>query len=186
MEAGTRTREAVRKIVERTDLDRFTEHVLDAFWDRPEYRRLPAAARGRARLGPLEHRPRGALAGGGRAPDAVGPGALSRAGARPRHRRHARRRGARELPPRRALRLGRAARRGARRRARGAPRERRPPLRVRGPRVAAVLGHLRVHETTGDRVRRGAARPGAAPAGVLGRGAGRARTTRWPSGSATS
>ncbi len=39
MEAGTRTREAVRKIVERTDLDRFTEHVLDAFWDRPEYRR---------------------------------------------------------------------------------------------------------------------------------------------------
>ena len=39
MEAGARTREAVRKIVERTDLDRFTEQVLDAFWDRPEYRR---------------------------------------------------------------------------------------------------------------------------------------------------
>jgi hypothetical protein len=39
VEAGARTREAVRKIVERTDLDRFTEQVLDAFWDRPEYRR---------------------------------------------------------------------------------------------------------------------------------------------------
>jgi hypothetical protein len=31
-------REAVRRIIERTDLDVFTERVLDTFWDRPEYR----------------------------------------------------------------------------------------------------------------------------------------------------
>ena len=40
MEAGARTRDAVRRIVERTDLDRFTEGILDSFWDRPEYRRF--------------------------------------------------------------------------------------------------------------------------------------------------
>jgi hypothetical protein len=30
--------EAIRRIVERSDLDAFTERVLDSFWDRPEYR----------------------------------------------------------------------------------------------------------------------------------------------------
>lgn len=40
MEAASRTRDAVRRIVERTDLDRFTEGILDSFWDRPEYRRF--------------------------------------------------------------------------------------------------------------------------------------------------
>ena len=40
MEAGARTRDAIRRIVERTDLDRFTEGILDSFWDRPEYRRF--------------------------------------------------------------------------------------------------------------------------------------------------
>ncbi len=40
VEAGARTRDAIRRIVERTDLDRFTEGILDSFWDRPEYRRF--------------------------------------------------------------------------------------------------------------------------------------------------
>ena len=40
MEAADRTREAIRRIVERTDLDRFTDGILDSFWDRPEYRRF--------------------------------------------------------------------------------------------------------------------------------------------------
>jgi PucR C-terminal helix-turn-helix domain len=31
--------EAIRRIVERSDLDEFTERVLDSFWDRPEYER---------------------------------------------------------------------------------------------------------------------------------------------------
>ena len=40
MHNSTRPRDAVRQIVERTDLDRFTERILDSFWDRPEYRRF--------------------------------------------------------------------------------------------------------------------------------------------------
>ncbi|MBN1528704.1 MAG: helix-turn-helix domain-containing protein [Thermoleophilaceae bacterium] len=32
------SRDVIRRIVERTDLDRFTERILDSFWDRPEYR----------------------------------------------------------------------------------------------------------------------------------------------------
>jgi hypothetical protein len=32
-----RAGEAIRRIVERSDLDDFTERVLDSFWDRPEY-----------------------------------------------------------------------------------------------------------------------------------------------------
>ena len=40
MEARARTRQVIRRIVARTDLDRFTEGILDSFWDRPEYRRF--------------------------------------------------------------------------------------------------------------------------------------------------
>ena len=40
VEAADRTRLAIRRIVERTDLDRFTDGILDSFWDRPEYRRF--------------------------------------------------------------------------------------------------------------------------------------------------
>jgi hypothetical protein len=40
VEAGYRTRDAIRSIVERSDLDRFTDRILDSFWDRPEYRRF--------------------------------------------------------------------------------------------------------------------------------------------------
>jgi hypothetical protein len=40
VEAGARTRQVISRIVERTDLDRFTEGILDSFWDRPEYRRF--------------------------------------------------------------------------------------------------------------------------------------------------
>src|SRR5215218_9004685 len=32
--------EAIRQIVERADLDDFTERVVDSFWDRPEYQRF--------------------------------------------------------------------------------------------------------------------------------------------------
>lgn len=39
MEASTRG-DVLRAIVARTDLDRFTERVLDSFWERPEYQRL--------------------------------------------------------------------------------------------------------------------------------------------------
>jgi hypothetical protein len=38
MRTALPAREAVRRIIERTDLDAFTERVLDTFWDRPEYR----------------------------------------------------------------------------------------------------------------------------------------------------
>jgi len=40
MEAGTRPRDAIRSIVERSDLDLLTDRILDSFWDRPEYRRF--------------------------------------------------------------------------------------------------------------------------------------------------
>ena len=40
MDAAARSRAAVRSIVERSDLDRFTDRILDSFWDRPEYRRF--------------------------------------------------------------------------------------------------------------------------------------------------
>ncbi len=39
MESGNRG-DVLRAIVARTDLDRFTERVLDSFWERPEYQRL--------------------------------------------------------------------------------------------------------------------------------------------------
>lgn len=38
---GTVTREAVvRRIVERADLERFAERILDTFWDNPDFQRL--------------------------------------------------------------------------------------------------------------------------------------------------
>jgi hypothetical protein len=38
MPVQLRAGEAVRRIVERSDIDEFTERVVDSFWDRPEYR----------------------------------------------------------------------------------------------------------------------------------------------------
>ena len=38
--AGLTRGEVLRRIVERTDLDLFTERVLDSFWDRPEFQEL--------------------------------------------------------------------------------------------------------------------------------------------------
>ena len=32
--------EVLRRIVERADLDRFTDRVLDSFWEQPEFQRL--------------------------------------------------------------------------------------------------------------------------------------------------
>ena len=32
--------DVIRRIVERVDLDEFTERVLDSFWERPEYQRF--------------------------------------------------------------------------------------------------------------------------------------------------
>jgi hypothetical protein len=39
MEVATRS-EVMRRIVQRTDLEGFTDRVLDSFWDRPEFKRL--------------------------------------------------------------------------------------------------------------------------------------------------
>jgi len=38
MAVRLRAGEAIRRIVERSDIDEFTERVVDSFWDRPEYR----------------------------------------------------------------------------------------------------------------------------------------------------
>jgi PucR C-terminal helix-turn-helix domain len=38
--AQLRAGDVVRRIIERADLDEFTERVLDSFWDRPEYQRF--------------------------------------------------------------------------------------------------------------------------------------------------
>jgi len=38
MAVQLRAGEAIRRIVERSDIDEFTERVVDSFWDRPEYR----------------------------------------------------------------------------------------------------------------------------------------------------
>jgi PucR C-terminal helix-turn-helix domain len=43
MTASPRAGEVVRRIVERVDLDAFTERVLDSFWERPEYQRFEPA-----------------------------------------------------------------------------------------------------------------------------------------------
>jgi hypothetical protein len=40
MAVQPRAGEVIREMVERTDLDAFTERVLDSFWDRPEYQRF--------------------------------------------------------------------------------------------------------------------------------------------------
>jgi PucR C-terminal helix-turn-helix domain len=40
MSVQLRAADVIRRIVERVDLDQFTEQVLDSFWERPEYQRL--------------------------------------------------------------------------------------------------------------------------------------------------
>jgi hypothetical protein len=40
MAVQLRAADVIRRIVERVDLDQFTEQVLDSFWERPEYQRL--------------------------------------------------------------------------------------------------------------------------------------------------
>jgi PucR-like helix-turn-helix protein len=40
MSVQLRASDVIRRIVERVDLDQFTEQVLDSFWERPEYQRL--------------------------------------------------------------------------------------------------------------------------------------------------
>ena len=40
MAVELRASDVIRRIVERVDLDEFTERVLDSFWERPEYQRL--------------------------------------------------------------------------------------------------------------------------------------------------
>ena len=40
MSVQLRAPDVIRRIVERVDLDQFTEQVLDSFWERPEYQRF--------------------------------------------------------------------------------------------------------------------------------------------------
>ena len=40
MAVQLRASDVIRRIVERVDLDEFTERVLDSFWERPEYQRF--------------------------------------------------------------------------------------------------------------------------------------------------
>jgi hypothetical protein len=40
MAAQLQASDVIRRIVQRVDLDQFTEQVLDSFWERPEYQRL--------------------------------------------------------------------------------------------------------------------------------------------------